>query len=202
MQIRNVLARCVCLLGLATVTAVHATPVTVKFEDLGSTPIYDGYGGLSGWRDIGSVRENLYIPGGQGQYSFGGFNTAPDDGLGWDDGQGGLRFTDGPVIFEGAYFFNADVPANITTGILLYYQGQLVHRIADPMSGGLDWIASGYQGLVDTIYFAAGYDGFMIDNLTYSRRALVPEPSLPLLLVSGMGLLGWTQRKRNVRSLA
>lgn len=185
----------VLLLGLTMASAVEAVPMVVTFEDLGQNTIADGYGGISGWGgDGGSVRENRYIPGGQGQYAYGGFNSAPNDGVGLDDGMGGLHFDLGGVIFEGAYFFNADTPAGVDTGILLYYQGQLVHRIAAPVAAGMEWVASGYQGLVDTLYFASGYDGYMIDNLTYSTVSHVPEPSLPALLIGGLAVLGWSRR--------
>lgn len=197
---RKLLGRCLLVLALAGASAAEATPTVVTFENLGQIPITDGYGGISGWRDVGSVRENNFIPGGQGLYSFGGFNTAPNDGIGHEDGEGGLHFLNGPVVFEGAYFFNADVPAGIETGILLYYQGQLVHRIADPLASGMEWVASGYQGLVDTLYFAAGYDGFMIDNLTYSNASVVSEPTMPLILASSLGLLAFFRRIRNTAS--
>ena len=195
MKSRKIQESCLLVLALAMASAAQAAPTVVTFEDLGPTPIADGYGGIAGWGgDGGSVRENNFIPGGQGRYSYGGFNSAPNDGVGLDDGMGGLYFVNGPVVFEGAYFFNTDVPAGVDAGILLYYQGQLVHRIADPRTSGLEWLASGYRGLVDTLYFASGYDGFMIDDLTYSNAATVPEPGLPVMVASGLALVGFHRR--------
>ncbi len=194
MRIKKTAGRCALALALGLSPAAHAGQTVVSFEEVGHQYIPDGYGGISGWEIGGSVRENLYIPGGQGQFSYGGFNTAPGDHIG-PDGLGGLVFDNGPVIFVGTYFFNADAPSNIETGILLYYQGQLVHRIADPRSAGMEWVDSGYTGLVDTLYFASGYDGFMIDNLTYATPTnTVPEPPLPLAVASGLGALGAVRR--------
>ena len=199
MTYRNTLGRCLVMLAFLISPWVQATTTVVSFEDLSSGLISDGYGGISGWELAGgAVRENLWIPGGQGHFSYGGFNSAPDDGVGVEGDQAGLHFTGGPVVFEGAYFFNADVPADTYTGILLYFQGKLVHRIDDPKQSELTWVTSGYHGLVDTLYFAAGYDGFMIDNLTYSTPSTVPEPTVVLMLGSGltmMGGLAWRQRK-------
>lgn len=197
MKKRKMLGWCLFSLALLTISVAQAATTVVTFEELSQTSIRDGYGGISGWGDVGYVRENNFIPGGQGLYSFGGFNTAPNDGIGFENGEGGLHFLNGPVVLEGLYFFNADVPAGVTTGILLYYQGQLVHRIADPLSSRLDWLASGYHGLVDTMYFASGYDGFIIDNLTYTTTvSTVPEPELPLMLSSGLALLGFFRRSK------
>jgi len=187
-------AGCLLALGVAVSGAAQASQVVVDFENLVNLSIFDGYGGISGWNNVGGIQENQFISGGQGQYVFGGFNTAPGSGYGQDDGSAGLHFDQGPVVFDGAYFWNADVPAGAQTGILLYFQGQLVHRIADPLGTGLQWLASGYQGLVDTVYFAAGYDGFMIDNLTYSTPSQVPEPATLLMLVSSLGVLGLMRR--------
>lgn len=199
MKNNGIVASCLLPLLLVAATSAQSAQTVVTFEDLGQNPITDGYGGISGWGDAGRVQENLYISGGQGNYSFGGFNTAPNDGVGLEGGTGGLHFVNGPVIFEGAYFYNADVPPSVDPGILLYFQGQLVHRIADPLASGLEWVASGYQGLVDTVYFAAGYDGYAIDNLTYSSPgsvSTVPEPGVPAMLVSGLALIGFCRRGR------
>lgn len=190
-----------CLATLAFLISPWSLAATtvVSFEDLSSGLISDGYGGISGWELAGgAVRENFWIPGGQGNFAYGGFNSAPDDGVGVEDDQAGLHFTGGPVVFEGAYFYNADVPADTYTGILLYFQGKLVHRIDDPKQSELTWVTSGYHGLVDTLYFAAGYDGFMIDDLTYSTPLTVPEPTAALMLCSGLAMVGslaWRQRK-------
>lgn len=197
MTYRNTLGQCLVTLACLIGPGVQATTTVVSFEDLGSGLIPDGYGGISGWELAGgALRENLWIPGGMGRFAYGGFNTAPDDGVGMDDDQHGLHFTGGPVVFEGAYFFNADVPGGIDTGILLYYQGQLVHRIKDPLQNELTWVTSGYHGLVDTLYFAAGYDGFLIDNLTYSTPSSVPEPAAALMLGSGLAVMGGLWRRR------
>jgi hypothetical protein len=197
MTYRNTLGRCLVTLACLISPWAQAATTVVTFEDLSSGLISDGYGGIAGWELAGgSVRENLWIPGGQGRFGYSGFNSAPDDGVGVDDDQAGLHFTGGPVVFEGAYFFNADVPAGVHTGILLYYQGQLVHRIDDPMQGELTWVTSGYHGLVDTLYFAAGYDGFLIDNLTYSTPSPVPEPGAALMLGSGLTVMGGLWRRQ------
>lgn len=197
MKNRSIAAAYLFALALQAIPAAHAAPTVVTFEDLGGGVIDDGYGGIAGWRDAGYVRENRFIPGGQGDYSYGGWNSAPGSGYGHDDGASGLRFVNGPVILDGLYFFNADVPAGVETGILLYYQGQLVHRIADPRTASLAWVASGYRGLVDTVYFAAGYDGYVIDDLTYSSASAVPEPAVPWILAGGATcLLGLSWRRQ------
>lgn len=198
---RNILGRCLVTLACLTGTWTQAATVVVTFEDLDTGLLSDGYGGVTGWTTDG-VRENLWIPGGQGRLAYGGFNTAPDDGVGIDDDQSGLHFVNGPVVFDGTYFFNADAPAGVQTGILLYYQGQLVHRIDDPMTGELTWVASGYKGLVDTLYFAAGYDGFMIDNLTYSTPPAVPEPGGTLMLACGLTVMAGLRRLQRKTGMA
>lgn len=193
---RNHMRRCLTMMALVLAPWSHAATVVVTFEEPEAEVLADGYGGISGWQSGGgSRRENRWIPGGQEQFAYGGFNSAPDDGVGIDDEQAGLHFVAGPVVFEGAYFFNADMPAGVQTGILLYYQGQLVHRVADPMASELTWVSSGYHGLVDTLYFAAGYDGFMLDNLTYTTATTVPEPAGALLWVGGLVVLAARGRR-------
>lgn len=181
------------LLTLSTLAAqpAMAMPTTVTFEDLDRWSIpTDGYGGLSGWSDVGMVFPGYDV--GAGIQVFYSFLTS-----------GELRFNHAPVVFHGTYYksYAAD-PQVPLTSISLFYLGQLVHSILDPRAPlDLVWVDSGYHGLIDRIVFAGGAEGFAIDNLTYEQASTsVPEPAAGLLLLTGLGLYGVTSRRRQRRN--
>lgn len=182
-----------CLACLFASTTSSATVITFEDVDVhyGSSPLYgtadvaDGYGGLSGWHNVGQV---------WGASHDSGINEAID-GKWFNGTTGELVFDDAPVVFTGTYYksYNA---TDLITSIELYYQGTLVHSLLDPQAAtNLVWLASGYNGLVDKILIRGGNEGFAIDNFTYSVAA-VPESATLALLLPGLALI-WMQRHRS-----
>jgi len=169
---------------LAASFTSSAEAVTLTFDDVSIGELADGYGGISGWSQIGSVYQSWGE--GLGENLFYG-------------SMGEIRFDNGPVVFEGSYYKAYAIDTNNpVTSFSLFYQGELVHTILDPLAPlQLEWVASGYSGLVDKIYIRGGGEGFAIDNFKYSQAStVVPEPATPLLLLAGLGTLTLTRRKK------
>lgn len=175
---------------LAAVIGLHALAshaAVVNFEDLTQwNAPSDGYGGISGWSELGSVGPSFDGPG-LGSNVFYGVR----------DGE--IRFDSAPVVFEGVFYksYAADWQ-NPITSVSLFYQGQLVQEILDPLAPQtLVWLASGYSGLIDKIVFRGGGEGFAIDNLSYSRpTSQVPLPSAIPFMLTGLGMLGYANKSR------
>lgn len=171
------------LLALAFAMPSYATVVT--FEDIDPANLVDGYGGISGWNATGSIQSGTGE--GVGDYLFYGM-------------EGEIRFDNAPVIFQGTYYkaYATDPDAPPITGIELFYQGALVHSLLDPRAPlGLEWVASGYSGLVDRIFFRGGGEGFAIDNLTYIQApSQVPVPAAIPLFLSGLGVFALASNRR------
>jgi hypothetical protein len=191
-----------CLSIFLLSSPAQAAQTIVTFEDVATSatnsPLYatgdvaDGYNGISGWSATGQVWEFL-----EGM-DFGEIGTRFFYGT-----SGELRFDHAPVVFDGTYYqsFAAD-PSQPITSFELYYQGQLVHSILDPLAdAGMVWVASGYAGLVDKVYIRGGVEGFTIDNFTYSVAA-VPEPETYAMFLAGIGLIGLLHRRRKVARTA
>lgn len=181
-------------LGLSC--SVNAAVVT--FEDTGlsgSGGLYlgkpdDGYGGISGWSSLGEW-QGVYESWGEGVGNY----------LLYSQDQLRLSFDAAPVVFQGTYFksYATDYSAGSPVAIELYFHGALVHSILDrPLGGALEWLASGYSGLVDGIVLRGGGEGFGIDNLTYEVSA-VPLPAAWVLFSGGgAALLGLGRRRKQM----
>jgi hypothetical protein len=192
MKMRLKLFACVLLASAAMALSLpaQAAPVVVTFEDVPATGISDGYGGVSGWSLTGNVFDSFGE--GIGDYVFYG-PPGPNPSL---------RFDAAPVVFHGTYYKSYAIDPTIPTErIFLFYQGNLVHSMLDPYAGGaMEWVASGYSGLVDAIQFLGGGEGFGIDNLTYevATTTNVPEPGSVFLVLSGLLGLGAMRRRKAV----
>lgn len=161
--------------ALSLSAAAQADTTVITFEDATGPDLADGYGGISGWAASGFV--------------FGGVGEGQGLQLFYGPSSGVLSFDAAPVVFKGIYFKTYAPIPDLATGISLFYRGQWVHSIADPHPPlGLQWVDSGYTGLVDQIRFQGGLEGFAIDNLTYASATLVPEPGSAHLLLAGLGL--------------
>lgn len=172
-----------CLSGKANA----ANQVVVGFEDISAQwDLVDGYGGISGWESFG------------GQLSTGDSNALGSNLM--HASSGSLYFDAAPVVFEGLYI-NYWVSEGIVSPFSLLYQGTVVHSVSidsqtQPLFD-LYWLASGYSGPVDEIRFNYGSsDGFIMDNLTYTAMAPVPEPETWAQLLAGMAVLGMAGMRR------
>lgn len=163
----------------------NAARTVVDFEGIPSWGTIEGfvYGGMSGWNQAGQLRDySIFqnpLPDMGNQY----FSAYPSGGE--------LHFDSAPVIFEGMYYQFVGFDSQISYD--LYYHDQLVYSAPLVPENQLDdiyWLASGYSGLVDKIYFYGTSDGVVIDNLTYSTAAPVPLPGAVWVFLSGLlGLL-------------
>lgn len=165
---------------LALVTALPAQAVTVvDFENV--FQLEDGYGGLSGWNELGSLYSGFepdshLFHGGTGSLTFdqpGGVRILGMDFVTWTgDLMGGFRlFNDGVQVYE-------------------YMQADWLN---DPY-----WLDIPYAGAVDRIEFISSGDGFLMDNLTYT--AAVPEPGRLALMLGGLALTGLVAYRRTAET--
>lgn len=177
---------------LAAAGAANASRTVVDFEGIPSWGSIEGfvYGGISGWNYAGQLRNYSIYQNPQADMGANYFSAFPSGGE--------LHFDLAPVVFEGMYYRFVGYDSQISYD--LYYQDNLVYRAPlDPENQPADiyWLASGYSGLVDKIYFYGTSDGVVIDNLTYST-APVPLPGAVWLFGSGLLGLLWQKGRRLV----
>lgn len=156
------------MFGLVAVLPAQAATV-VDFQDV--FQLEDGYGGLSGWNELGSLNSGALpgeqrFHGGTGSLTFdqGGVRLLGMDFVTWTgDMMGGFRlFNDGVQVYE-------------------YLQSEWLN---DPY-----WLDIPYAGPVDRIDFISSSDGFLMDNLTYT--AAVPEPGQWAMMLGGLAVAGF-----------
>ncbi|MBD9358378.1 hypothetical protein [Methylomonas albis] len=178
-------------MALLSASEAYASQTVLTFENLNDGDLVDGYGGISGWQAGGGLRDYSIYPSHQ-----------PDMGdryFAVSYGGAELSFDSAPVVFEGVHYNFVGFDSNISYE--LYYQNQLVYSallVPEDQPPEVYWLASGYSGLIDKIYFHGTSDGVVIDNLTYSATAPVPLPGAAWLFGGGLvGLLARGRRRRN-----
>ncbi|QPK62859.1 hypothetical protein IVG45_18830 [Methylomonas sp. LL1] len=173
----------------------NASRTIVDFEGITSQGLVDGYGGISGWNEAAAMLNTYSI------YQ----NPQPDMGdayLAFGFMSGELRFDSAPVIFEGMYYQFVGFDKQVSYD--LYYHDQLVYSaplVPENQPDDIYWLASGYSGLIDKIYFYGTSDGVVIDNLTYSTAAPVPLPGAVWVFASGLLGLLLQNRRHSSRSM-
>ncbi|MES2952719.1 MAG: PEP-CTERM sorting domain-containing protein [Pseudomonadota bacterium] len=109
-----------------------------------------------------------------------------------------------PITFIGAYYASwGGAGANGISGggghsFELFSGNDLVFQgpMDQPVSGGLEWVASSYTGTVTGVVFYGGSEGPAIDNFTFTPTTAVPEPESYAMLLAGLGLMGAIVRRR------
>jgi hypothetical protein len=99
-----------------------------------------------------------------------------------------------PFVFDGAYFSGL---SNI--GYELYLDSNLVFssKAGTSLSPSPIFVASGYNGAIDSVVIMGKQGYFALDDFTYHDVVTpVPEPTSWLLLILGFTAIGATLRRR------
>ena len=172
-------------LACTALTAGAATTV-VDFDDLtGSGQVADGYGGIT-WGGNWSFYDNAQSP----------YNPASGAERVYNYADRNFSF-DAPVVFGGAAFAGYGTAYGLSlVSFDLYYQGQLVATSGQlDDSGTPTFLSSGYNGLVDSVHVNGSGGYFVMDDVTYSTAAAVPEPQNVALMLAGLALVGGMARR-------
>ena len=99
-----------------------------------------------------------------------------------DSAEKSFTFLDGDKIFKGAWFAGYYyVSFNLYNDGILVHSSPVLEMFGD---GPAQFLASGYQGFIDTVTVVGVTGGYVMDDVTY--RGEVPEPGVPELFIAGM----------------
>ncbi|PZQ54501.1 MAG: hypothetical protein DI570_22925 [Phenylobacterium zucineum] len=104
-----------------------------------------------------------------------------------------FRFGD-DVRFDGAWF-----SGKLAVAFAMYRDGQLVHSSSSlALDSTMQYLGSGYDGLVDEVRLYGNSGNWVMDDLTYTTgiTAGVPEPATWALMILGFGSAGVALRSR------
>ncbi|MEW5687592.1 MAG: PEPxxWA-CTERM sorting domain-containing protein [Pseudomonadota bacterium] len=105
-----------------------------------------------------------------------------------------FRFGD-DVRFDGAWF-----AGRLAVVFELYRDGQRVHTSSPlGLNSTMQYLASGYDGLVDEVRLYGNSGNWVMDDLTYSVgdfAAPAPEPATWAMMILGFGAAGAVIRRR------
>lgn len=150
-----------------------ANATVVNFDNLiGNGPVPAEYGGISweqGWHYLA--------------FEFPPFNAHSNPTRIYSESdENGFTFGDSDQVFEGAWF-----AGYYYVSFELFDDGLLVHTSPTLQlfgTGPAQFLATGYEGLVDAVRVVGIAGAYVMDDVTY--HAAVDEPGMPSLMLVGM----------------
>lgn len=168
--------------------APFASATVLDFDDIvgsdGFASVPGNYGGLD-WSGSGlSVFTGEQAPftahSGQGRVTTDWIDGGPVAST--------IRFL-APTVFKGAWFAGY---GDSTVRFDLYFDGQLVASSESlQLAESPAFLKAGWDKAIDTVVVSSGFQAsYVMDDFSFDRVSVVPEPASALLVLVGLGLVG------------